>query len=58
MKQKRNKKSNQDKSKRNGKIMRCSYHTRPVFENDTCTEFIRSVNKEADNNCRNCKHSF
>ena len=54
----RRNKSNQEKSKKNGKIMRCSVRTRPVFENDFCQEFIKNINKDSDSNCRNCKYSF
>ena len=53
----RRNKSNQVQPKR-GKIIRCSKLTRPVFDNDTCHEFDKSINKESDNNCRNCKYSF
>ena len=58
MNQRRNKKFNQDKSKRNGKIIRCGLHTRPVFDNDSCHGFIKNINKDADSNCKNCKYSF
>ena len=58
MNQRRRNKSNQEKSKKNGKIMRCSVRTRPVFENDSCQEFIKNINKDSDSNCRNCKYSF
>jgi hypothetical protein len=58
MNKRRRNKSNQEKSKRYGKIMRCSYHTRPVFDNDSCQVFSKNINKDADNNCRNCKYSF
>jgi len=58
MNQRRRNQSNQDKSKKNCKIIRCSFLSRPVFENDTCQGFVKNINKEADNNCRNCKYSF
>ena len=58
MTQRRRNNKNQEKSKKNGKIMRCTLLTRPVFEEDTCNEFIKNINKEADSNCRNCRHSF
>lgn len=58
MNQRRRKNQNQEKSKKNGKIMRCNLLTRPVFEEDTCQQFIKNINKEADSNCRNCRHSF
>ena len=58
MNQKRNNKSDQNKSKKNGKIMRCNFNFRPVFENDSCNNFSKNINKDADNNCRNCKFSF
>ena len=58
MNQRRRNKSNQEKSKKNGKIMRCNLLVRPVFESDSCHDFSKNINKDADNNCRNCKHSF
>jgi hypothetical protein len=55
---KRRKKSNQEKSNKNCRIIRCRYLTRPVFENNACQEFIKKINQEADNTCRNCKFSY
>jgi hypothetical protein len=57
MNQRRNR-SKQEKSKKNCKIIRCSFLTRPVFENDTCQQFSKNINEGSDNNCRNCKYSF
>jgi hypothetical protein len=58
MNKRRNSKSNQGKSKKYGRIMRCSYHTKPVFDNDFCNDFVNNINKDKDNKCINCKHSF
>jgi hypothetical protein len=58
MNQRRSNRSNKNKSKSYGKIMRCSFHTKPVFDNDSCQKFLKNINKDADNNCRNCKFSF
>ena len=58
MNQRRSNKFNQKKSKKYGKIVRCSYHIRPVFDNDSCKDFLKSINKSDGNNCRNCKYSF
>ena len=43
MNQSRRNKSNQEKSKKNCKIIRCSFLTRPVFENNNCKEFIKNI---------------
>ena len=56
--QRRNNKANQGKSKSYGKIMRCNYHTKPVFDTDSCKFFSKNINKDSDNICRNCKYSF
>jgi len=58
MNQRRNNKSNQGKSKNYGKIMRCNYHTKPVFDSDSRIYFSKNINKDADNICKNCKYSF
>ena len=43
MNQSRRNKSNQEKSKKNCKIIRCSFLTRPVFENNNSKEFIKNI---------------
>jgi hypothetical protein len=58
MNQRKNNRSRQVKSKRYGKIMRCSFHTKPVFDKDSCMDFSKNINRDADNNCRNCKYSL
>ena len=58
MNQKRKNRSNQEKSKKNGKIIRCSLLSRPVFENDDCSKFIKNIDSNDSSNCKNCKHSF
>jgi hypothetical protein len=58
MNQRRNNKSDKGKSKRYVKIMRCSYHTKPVFDNDSCNNFLNNINKDIDTKCINCKYSF
>jgi hypothetical protein len=30
----------------------------PVFEIDTCEDFIKKQQMESNNICKNCKHSF
>jgi len=57
MKQRRNK-SYQEKSKKNDKIIRYSFLTRPVFENEISYDFIQNINKEVYNNYRICKYPF
>ena len=56
MNQRKRKPANQEKPK-NNKIIRCRKLVRPVFEHDTCSEFINGINKEKDNTCGNCKFS-
>ena len=56
MNQRKRKPANQEKPK-NKKIIRCRKLVRPVFEHDTCSEFINGINKEKDNTCGNCKFS-
>jgi len=58
MNQRKNNKSNKGKSKKYGRIMRCNYLKKPVFDNDFCNDFINNINKDKDNKCINCKHSF
>ena len=58
MGQRGRRKPNQDKIKNNGKIIRCNLSKRPVFENDDCTRFIKSVDSNIGSNCKNCKYSF
>jgi hypothetical protein len=48
---------NQTKIK-NKKITRCRSKMIPVFESDTCVDFIKKDNSEANNICKNCINSF
>jgi len=53
------KKSSDNKTKiRKNKIIRCSYKMIPVFERDSCEDFIKKENSEANNICKNCLNSF
>jgi len=39
-------------------IMRCKSKMIPVFDSDTCKDFLKKENEESNNICKNCKHSF
>ncbi len=55
----RRKKSSDNKTKiRNKKIIRCKSKMIPVFESDTCENFIKKENSEANSICKNCIKSF
>lgn len=55
----RNKKSSNNKTRiRNNKIIRCSSKMIPVFESDTCEDFVKKENADSNNICRNCINSF
>jgi hypothetical protein len=43
---------------KNNTIIRCKSKMMPVFEHDTCTDFIHKANGDAASICKNCKHSF
>jgi len=52
-------KSKENKTKiSNKKIIRCSNKMIPVFETDTCENFIKRVNSESASICKNCANSF
>jgi hypothetical protein len=56
MNKRRNK--SQDNKKKSNKIIRCSSKMIPVFESDTCEDFIKRINSESNNICKNCEKSF
>ena len=58
MNQKRKKSSNNKTAFKKDKITRCRSKMIPVFENDTCEDFIKKEHADSNNNCKNCKHSF
>ena len=39
-------------------IIRCKKKMIPVFETDTCKDFVKKPSKETNNICKNCAHSF
>lgn len=40
------------------KIIRCRSKMQPVFESETCENFLKKEDRESDKFCKNCKHSF
>ena len=56
MNKRRNK--SQDNKKKSNKIIRCSSKMIPVFESDTCEDFIKKESSVANNICKNCINSF
>jgi len=40
------------------KIIRCKNKMIPVFDNDSCKDFIKREAADKDKVCKNCKHSF
>ena len=58
MNRRRKKSSNNNSNNKKSKIIRCSSKMIPVFESDTCEDFIKKENAEADNICKNCINSF
>lgn len=53
----RRKSSNNKKTIKNNKIIRCRSKMKPIFENETCNDFVKKGS--TDNNiCKNCIHSF
>ena len=43
---------------KNKKIIRCRSKMIPVFESDSCRDFIKRENADSNNICKNCKYSF
>ena len=55
----RRKRSKDNKTKISNKnIIRCRNKMIPVFETDTCEDFINKPNSESINICKNCINSF
>jgi hypothetical protein len=58
MYQRRNNRFNKEYLKRYDKIIRRSHHLRPVFDNDSCNDFIKNISKDAENSCRDYNYSL
>ena len=58
MNNRRRKKTNKNIENKHKTVTRCKHKMIPVFESDTCKDFIKKENLEANTNCKNCKHSF
>ena len=39
-------------------IIRCLFHNKPVFDNETCSDLLKNHEGDGENICKNCKHSF
>ena len=52
------KKSNNKTSIKKNKITRCKNKMIPVFENDTCEDYLKKEHSDSNTICKNCKHSF
>ena len=57
MKQKRRSSTNKTEPKNNA-VIRCRSKMMPVFEHDTCKDYIQKGDGENPSNCKNCKNSF
>ena len=56
---KKRKRNQNDKTKiKSKKIIRCSSKMIPVFESDTCEDFIKKMESEQNKICKNCVNSF
>lgn len=58
MNRRRKTKSNQKREISHKKVIRCKLFMRPVLEHEICSKFIRGTDKETNNYCKNCEHSF
>jgi len=58
MNRQRKKSSNNKSDTKSTKIIRCSNKMIPVFESDTCEDFIKKESSVANNICKNCINSF
>jgi hypothetical protein len=58
MNRKRNNSKNKKNLIKNKKIIRCNLKMQPVFESDTCKDFIKKDNVDSNIICKNCNNSF
>jgi len=58
MKRKRQNRSNQRQEVNQKKVIRCNLLKRPMFEQETCSEFTKDGTLDSNQYCKNCKHSF
>jgi len=54
----RNKKTYNKKQIKSKNVIRCKTKMSPVFESDSCDNFIKKDNAQSEKNCKNCKNSF
>ena len=54
----RRRKSNDQTQIKKKKIIRCRTKMNPVFDSDSCNDFIKKEHSESDKNCKNCMNSF
>jgi len=40
------------------KVIRCEFYHKPVFMNETCSNFLSKTTSGEDHTCKNCKYSF
>jgi hypothetical protein len=40
------------------KVIRCKFHQKPVFMNETCSHFLSKHKAEGENECKNCQYAF
>lgn len=55
---KRNKTRNRFEQSVEKKVIRCEFHQKPVFMNETCSNFLAKSGSGEDHTCKNCQHSF
>ena len=58
MNRRRKKSSNNKTTITKNKITRCRSKMIPVFENETCVDFVKKEDKESNQICKNCIHCF
>lgn len=54
----RNKSRSRDEQKVEKKVIRCEFHHKPVFMNDTCSNFLAKTASGDEHTCKNCQYSF
>jgi hypothetical protein len=54
----RRRRQRNEKKTNNKTVIRCKNKMIPVFETDTCKEFVKKDQTNTNNICINCKYSF
>jgi len=54
----KNRRRNNMNKQKTSKVIRCTIHTKPVFEHDSCSSHASKQDSDNIKNCMNCKHSL